>query len=270
MGVQVLATDQPPEDADEVWVATGQHAASLENVYLPELVGRTDFDAHVRFKPVDMRDLRLPWPEKFDFIWSSCALEHLGSLEAGWQFVLQAMEVVKPGGIAVHTTEFNVASNDETIEEGTNVIYRRRDIEELDRRLRTISCGLSKCDFFAGDDPHDINFDHFPFYENDKPHVKLLIEGHIATSFLLIIRKGAERVDIPAPYASTRGDSDADVSRDELAALREQIGDLQLQLSQMRNSTSWRVTAPLRGVKSLMRGRFVNARDRGTLPNQTD
>jgi SAM-dependent methyltransferase len=188
MGVQVLATDQATENAAEVWL--GQHAASLENVYWPGLISRPDFDARVRFGPVDMRELRLPWSETFDFIWSSCALEHLGGLEAGWQFILSSMDLVKPGGIAVHTTEFNVASNNETLEAGHSVIYRRRDIEDLDRQLRANACGLSRCDFFAGDDQQDIDFDYPPYFENNRPHVKLLIEGHVATSFLLIIRKG--------------------------------------------------------------------------------
>ena len=196
MGVQILATDQPPEGAADVWTTTGQHATSLESAYWPGLINREDFDARVRFRHVDMRDLQLPWPEKFDFLWSSCAIEHLGSLEAGWNFVLQSMALVKPGGLAVHTTEFNVTSNDETLELAESVVYRRRDIEELDQRLRAIACGLSRCDFFAGDDTHDVIFDHIPYYQNDRPHVKALIGGHVATSFLLIIRKGVDQTDI--------------------------------------------------------------------------
>ena len=45
---------------------------------------------HVRYREVDMnalpRNLR-----NFDFTWSSCALEHLGSLQAGADFVLAQM-----------------------------------------------------------------------------------------------------------------------------------------------------------------------------------
>ena len=44
----------------------------------------------------------------FDFTWSSCALEHLGTLAAGADFVVAQMDCLRPGGVAVHTTEFLV------------------------------------------------------------------------------------------------------------------------------------------------------------------
>ncbi len=191
-GAQILATDQSPGGSAESWAATGQHVASLDGVYVPGLISRPDFDARVRFKPVDMRNLELPWAESFDFIWSCCSLEHLGSLEAGWQFVLKSLELVKPGGFAVHTTEFNVASNKETLENGESVIYRRKDIEDLDLRLRAMASGLCDFDFFCGDDLRDVEFDYPPYYENGRSHIKLLIQGHVATSCLLIIRKGSK------------------------------------------------------------------------------
>jgi hypothetical protein len=135
---------------------------------------------------------KLPWDETFDFIWSSCAIEHLGSLKAGMSFVKDAMALLRPGGVAVHTTEFNVSSNKETLTEGPFVIYRKRDIEQLDYELRTIRCALSRCDFFAGDHLQDIECDSDPFGAGQKHvHIKLLLGGHVATSLVLIIRKGA-------------------------------------------------------------------------------
>jgi hypothetical protein len=59
---------------------------------------------------------------------SSCALEHLGTLDGGLDFIVRSAELHFPGGVAVHTTKFNVLSNNSTIEHGENVIYRRRDI----------------------------------------------------------------------------------------------------------------------------------------------
>ena len=38
-------------------------------------------------------------------------------------FIEGAMNLLKPGGIAVHTTEYNVSSNEETIMEGNDVIF---------------------------------------------------------------------------------------------------------------------------------------------------
>lgn len=189
-GVGVLATDQPLSEDARAWVSTGQHAASLDALFRPELIDRVGFDARVRFKPADMRDLALPWPDHFDFLWSSCSIEHLGGLDAGLAFVVSAMDLLLPGGVAVHTTEFNVASDADTLTEGDSVIYRRRDIEGLDHMLRARGCGLAACDFYAGDHPNDLNFDVPPYGQSGRPHVKLLLGGYITTSMLLIIRKG--------------------------------------------------------------------------------
>lgn len=117
-------------------------------------------------------------------------MEHLGTLEAGTEFVINSMELVKPGGYAIHTTEFNVSSNSDTINSGVNVLYRQCDLEDLDRKLRAKSCGVSRFDFFAGDDLEDIEFDYPPYFTHGRQHVKLLLDGHVTTSIVLIVRKG--------------------------------------------------------------------------------
>jgi SAM-dependent methyltransferase len=189
-GVQILATDQPLTASVTPWATGNQHAASLEALYHPDIIDLETFERNVRFKPVDMRDLDLPWETTYDFIWSSCSLEHLGTLEAGMTYVLKAMELVKPGGVAVHTTEFNLSSNLETVEEGANVIYRRQDLERLDGRLRRLSCGLSQLDLYGGDHQYDIEFDYPPYFTHGRNHVKLLLDGYVATSVIMVIRKG--------------------------------------------------------------------------------
>ena len=80
--------------------------------------------------PGDLRD--------YDFTWSSYALEHLGSLRRGLQFFEQQLECLGPGGVAAHTTEFNISSRLRTVRVGPNVAYRRRDIERLVRRMRRL------------------------------------------------------------------------------------------------------------------------------------
>jgi hypothetical protein len=189
-GVRILATDQPIQAGSTTWAAGNQHAASLEALYHPAIIDRETFQRNVRFRPVDMRDLALPWAETFDFIWSSCSFEHLGTLEAGMQFVLNAMDLLKVGGLAVHTTEFNLSSNQETVEAGGNVIYRRQDLERLEERLRRRSCGLSQMDLYGGDHQHDIEFDYPPYFIHGRNHVKLLLDGYVVTSIMIIIRKG--------------------------------------------------------------------------------
>lgn len=198
-GATIVATDLAAEDPGaEHWAKVNDNAASLDAVHRPELIDRGTFDRLVSFQPVDMRAITGLEPGSFDFLWSSCALEHLGTLEAGLAFIEAATGLLAPGGVAVHTTEFNVASNDATVEVGQNVIYRRCDIEALDRRLRRFGCGLETVDFDAGCEPGDLDFDEPPYATRGRPHIKLLIDGHIATSILLVIRKGLLGVRAPA------------------------------------------------------------------------
>ena len=50
-------------------------------------------------------------------LWSSCSLEHLGSISHGIEFILNSLKCLKQHGVAVHTTEFNLSSNEETLNE---------------------------------------------------------------------------------------------------------------------------------------------------------
>jgi 2-polyprenyl-3-methyl-5-hydroxy-6-metoxy-1,4-benzoquinol methylase len=188
-GVSVLGTDLAADQAG--WTNTNEHAASLEALYHSRLVDRGSFDTNVSFEPADMRDLSTLSGRAFDFIWSSCSFEHLGSLEAGLRFVVDAMNLVRPGGVAVHTTEYNVSSNNSTLTNGGSVIYRRRDIEDLAYALRGVGCALEPVEFEAGLDRQDIEFDFPPYFLNGRKHIKMLLGPYVSTSILLIIRKGA-------------------------------------------------------------------------------
>ena len=131
-GCDIVATDQPHESA----VATGwtdsavEWAGGLEDLNEFGLCAPAAFAERVAYRPVDMTAIPADLTG-FDFAWSSCALEHLGTLGAGTDFVAASLACLRPGGVAVHTTEYLVSSNDATVEAGGTVFYRRRDIEEL-------------------------------------------------------------------------------------------------------------------------------------------
>ncbi len=80
--------------------------SSLDSLFKPELIAREAFDANIEHRFVDMNaipdDLR-----DFDFCWSMCAFEHLGTIARGLDFVENSIATLKPGGVAVHTTEFS-------------------------------------------------------------------------------------------------------------------------------------------------------------------
>jgi SAM-dependent methyltransferase len=191
-GVDVLATDVEPRNTmGKVWGRIGQHPRSRDDLYRAEIVDRTTFDEHVRFRYADMNG-RWPFVEEgsLDFVWSCCAFEHLGSLERGLRFVQRSSKLLKKGGVAVHTTEYNVTSNTRTVRRGKGVIYRRRDIEELDRRLRYDKRCLAKMDFDPGEHEFDRCYDVLPYAPLARPgqqHVKLCFDGFVATSMLLVV-----------------------------------------------------------------------------------
>jgi hypothetical protein len=190
MGVSVCATDMDLDQAKaRGWVGTNEHASGLGAVNSRNLCPADLFLERCRFRTVDMNDI----PDDltgFDFLWSSCAFEHLGSLDHGAAFVHRAMDCLVPGGVAVHTTELNCSSNDATIASGDTVLYRRRDIEAIVARLQAAGHEVD-ADFTAGSLPADHWVD-LPPYKQDV-HLKLLLWDHVTTSYALIIRKGGSR-----------------------------------------------------------------------------
>lgn len=188
-GVRVLATDRPQDGSPDSWSETGQHAGSLEVLFKEHLIGRREFSERVSYAPANMTSIGHLDSESYDFLWSSCALEHLGSLEAGVNFIEASLSLLKVGGVAVHTTEYNVSSNAETLADGANVIFRQRDIEAIGQRVRALSAAMSRPDFDAGDEAPDIEFDYEPYFQNRRYHIKILAAGFVATSMLLIIQR---------------------------------------------------------------------------------
>jgi len=187
-GCDLVATDQPHEAAvASGWTASEvEWAGGLDQLNTHGLCPDEEFGRRVRFRPVDMNAI----PEDlrgFDFTWSSCALEHLGTLGAGADFVVASMECLRPGGVAVHTTEYLVASNDETVEAGGTVFYRRRDIEALVDRLRRDGHGID-VDFTLGTTPEDLHVDVAPYSD---VHLRTRLGEFETTSLALVITKGS-------------------------------------------------------------------------------
>lgn len=188
MGCEILATDLSPEEAvAKGWTATRQHAHDRDIMRRPTICPDDLFDRRVRFCECDMNAV----PEAFsgfDFCWSACAFEHLGSIDRGLEFVERSVQCLRPGGLAVHTTEFNLTSNDETVDHTSTVLFRRRDLETLAERLRCEGHEMVQLDFNPGDGLLDAYVDLPPYL--DEPHLKVALEGFVTTSFGIIVRKG--------------------------------------------------------------------------------
>lgn len=188
-GCTVLATDAPPEiGAASGWSTSGQHASALEDLRYPSIVSNDVFDARVSHRFCDMNAITDDLTD-FDFTWSCCCFEHLGDLEAGIQFVINSVEqTLKPGGVAVHTTEFNLSSNEDTLEDGPTVLYRRRDMEQLVDRLRSRGHEVQPFSLAPYSHPLDFHVDVPPHL--GLPHIKLRIDKYAATSVGVCVRRG--------------------------------------------------------------------------------
>ena len=190
LGCQIMATDLDAQDSrSQVWEATGQLAAGLQGLNVRQICPPELFSQRVSFRAVDMNHIPADLRE-FDFSWSSCSFEHCGSIELGARFLREQMKCLKPGGVAVHTTEYNLSSVSQTISRGTTVIFRRGDIEQLIRQLQADGHSVEPLQLDPGNSTDDFAIDFFPY--SDEPHLKLELFGqYISTSVALIIRKAA-------------------------------------------------------------------------------
>lgn len=183
-GCEVTATDLAA-DAQQAhhWAQTEQHAAGLALLNDRGLCPPADFAARVRWETADMRAVPAHLTG-YDFTWSACAFEHLGSLGAGIDFVLASLRTLRPGGVAVHTTEYSIHDRWRTRAHGATVIYRRRDLERLFARAATMGFE-TQANWHAGSQPLDDYVD-MPPYSPDR-HVKLAYRGLTVTSFGLVL-----------------------------------------------------------------------------------
>jgi hypothetical protein len=186
-GCDILATDIFPERGIKMgWTDADQLCFGIESLNTRKICDEEFFQKHVTYRPVDMNDIPDDL-EGFDFNWSSCSFEHLGSIEKGIHFLMNQLKTLKPGGWAVHTTEFNISSDDETIERGDTVVYRKKDIEKAVAYLRSKNHYVEDIDYSLGNEPEDSQVDFIPHHQ--KIHIKLQLDKYVVTSIGLIIRK---------------------------------------------------------------------------------
>jgi hypothetical protein len=198
--VRLTVTDMAPEDANaRGWVNTDQHTTTIDALFMPHLVDRETFDRNVGLRYVDMNKIP-PDLKDYDFCWSICALEHLGSIAQGLAFIRNSLATLRPGGVAIHTTEFNFLNDNQTIDNWPTVLFQRRHFTQLAEELREEGHDVAELDFRIGDKPLDKFIDIAPF-PHDWPqstapewnasvaHLKISIDGFASTCFGLIINK---------------------------------------------------------------------------------
>jgi 2-polyprenyl-3-methyl-5-hydroxy-6-metoxy-1,4-benzoquinol methylase len=199
LGCDVTMTDLAPTAAAEKgWVATNQHTSSVDTGHHPHLVDRERFLEHVTLEYVDMNAIPATL-RGYDFCWSLCCLEHLGSIRLGLDFIKNSMETLRPGGVAVHTTEFNFLNDAETLDNWATVLFQRRHLEAVAADLRAQGHKVARLDFNIGNEPMDRFIDLPPYdhdltgaasrWANGSQHLKLMLDGFASTCFGLIVIK---------------------------------------------------------------------------------
>lgn len=204
-GCTITAGDQPPGGATATqWTSGNQYSESLDSLYKPEFMDRDRFAESFTFRYVDMNDMPPDLFGRFDFCWSSCVVEHLGSIDQGLAFLKKSVDLLKPGGVSVHTIEFNYLNSPNTLDNCGSVIFQRHHMEDLSRELSHRDITPAVFDFSIGDMILDRYIDLIPFpfhnipgvdlaassfYPAQAPHIKLWLEGIPTTSFGIILKK---------------------------------------------------------------------------------
>ncbi len=190
-GCQITSTDLELEKAQaQGWTSSSQHCNGLTGLNERGICDPQLFNSLVTFKYMDMNKIDNTTFNSFDFTWSSCAFEHCGSLDLGKEFIVNQMNCLKPGGIAVHTTEYNLTSDRDTLQSGLTVLFRKRDFDWIVNKTCALGHSID-IDYTAGNGkiesivakPADTDY-----------HLRLQLGKYVTTSIGLIITKSPKKV----------------------------------------------------------------------------
>ena len=135
----------------------------------------------------------------FDFCFSVGRIHMLGTIARGIQFMENMVDVLKPGGIAVHTTEFSFAVDDQTIDNWGTVLFQRRHFEEMAQRMERKGCKRDAARFrcrlaarwtaSSTSRRSRCTGANLKDWSRDAMHIKVSIDGFPCTAFGLIAAK---------------------------------------------------------------------------------
>lgn len=186
-GCEVVATELGPEQAvSSGWFESEQYAMSLAGLNERGICPEAQFEQRVQLRHEDMNAISAEL-KNFDFTWSACCLEHLGSIENGLAFIENSLSTLKVGGWAVHTTELNLSSNWHTIDNEVTVLFRQRDLDRLMTRLRALGHYVEPFVSHRGFSAD--NYVDLPPYRQE-PHLRLKIGRYASTSVGIIVQRG--------------------------------------------------------------------------------
>jgi hypothetical protein len=133
-----------------------------------------------------MNETLYQYKNKFDFVWSTCALGHIGGYENGLNFIKKSLLCLKRGGIAVHTTEVDLSDQEKFDTPGLS-LYKISDINYLIQGLdqskmytvlhHNLEPGNSVLEKYVDQPPYSI------------PHLRIEVLGREVLPFALVIMR---------------------------------------------------------------------------------
>ncbi len=188
LGFDVIATDYLDGEIASQWKNTGELADNYEELNLRGIASAKEFAEHLRFRNLDMNILPAEYSNQFDFVWSSCSLGHIGGYQAGLDFIENSLKLLKPGGIALHTTELDASSFKDKYESSTLNFYKLKDLNEVIGRARAKGFSVSNIELptkYRGVSEKYVVRE--PWAE--KPHIRIEIYGREILSTALIFHR---------------------------------------------------------------------------------
>jgi hypothetical protein len=196
IGFDVLATDQPIDTGITApdWSGTTQWASNELDSWKPKILDLEMFKSKVNFRAVDMNELPDDL-QKCHLMWSSCVIEHLGSLECAIEFLRRSSKLLLPGGTMIHTTEIELTEKQKMQDYGHCAIFRPQDLIQL---ISTLTAeGLdAQFSFHIPMKTYQDSCISEPPYKSDKPHLKLSLFDSITTSFAIVASRPLDNSDV--------------------------------------------------------------------------
>jgi FkbM family methyltransferase len=188
IGFHVTATDYLDGEISEAWKNTEQLIESPSDLNSRGILTPDEFEELITFINMDMNSIPSEFHEAFHFVWSSCALGHIGGYKQGLEFLVNSANLLMPGGIAIHSTELDVSPGTDKYDSPTLSLYRLEDLIECVEALRRNGFTVAELDIDRKWNGKSEKFvDSEPWGE--RPHLRIDVFGREILSIVIRIER---------------------------------------------------------------------------------
>ena len=183
--VRVTATDYIEGPSAEAWSGTNE-LLNFEKLIRPDICSTAMFNSFITVQSVDMNNIPIQFHNKYDLCYSLCSLGHIGGFSYSRQFILESLNVLKPGGVAIHTFEMDL-DNGERYEHPDHTIFLKADVISIIAEVKSMGFKVERHALEQGNGYLENYLDQYPF--GSSPHLFLDLNGHRSLPTVLVIKK---------------------------------------------------------------------------------